>query len=126
MQSNVTLKTSGDGFWSDKITNVYITNFELTCFHYHYGEDEDELHGKLCVYFDNTPNIGWDVKTDGLIYTDTRFLHKLKSFLSQMQLNCAYIDYSEQGMQGGNFVSLDVDYHFIKSWSQKFKEPTMN
>ena len=35
MQSNVTLKTSGDGFWSDKITNVYITNFELTCFHYH-------------------------------------------------------------------------------------------
>ena len=42
MQTNVTLKTSGNGFWSDKIANVYVTKFELTCFHYHYGEDEDE------------------------------------------------------------------------------------
>jgi hypothetical protein len=126
MQTNVTLKTSGNGFWSDKIANVYVTKLELTCFHYHYGEDEDEWHGELCVYFDNTPNIGWNVETDGLIYSDKKFEHELKAFLSQMQLDCDEINYSEQGMQGDNYVSLDVDYHFIKSWSQKFKEPSMN
>lgn len=42
-----------------------------------------------------------------------------------MHLNCLGIPYSEQSKQGINYVSLDVGYEFISSWSSKFKEPPM-
>jgi len=44
----------------------------------------------------------------------------LRNFLALQGLNNLDIDYSEQGMQGDNYVSLDVGAAFISAWDAKF------
>jgi hypothetical protein len=67
------------------------------------------------VYFDTKT---WDVTKHGLIYTDRQFKQELNAFLAAQGLCEA--EYSEQGMQGDNYVSLDVDEEFIAKWEAKF------
>jgi hypothetical protein len=57
-----------------------------------------------------------------LIYTDRQFQNELRVFLNQHGLVGADVDYSEQGMQGDDYVSLDVGRKFLKSWEAKFGE----
>lgn len=115
MQTNVTFNTAGDGYWSNVAKAVRITNMQLG-----YVADEKDF-GELCVYF-NTAD--WDVSKEGLIYTDSNFLDELNTFLAQHSLGDA--DYSEQGMQGDNYVSCDVDADFIAKWEAKFGEVVVN
>lgn len=102
--------TCGDGYWSEVSKAVRITDMRLG-----YVNDE-KTFGELCVYF-NTQD--WDVNVDGLIYTDSLFLDELQDFLHEQELNTE-VSYSEQGMQGTNYVSLDVGEGFIKAWDAKF------
>ena len=107
---DVVFTTSGDGYWSDLIQAVRITDMRLA-----YVNDERDF-GELRVYF-NTKD--WDVNKDGLIYTDGQFLDELCDFLITQELSND-VWYSEQGMQGTNYVSLDVSEDFIKAWDAKF------
>jgi len=107
----VTFNTDGSGYWSNKAKAIQIVDMKLG-----YVADDKEF-GELCVYF-NTQD--WDVNTDGLIYTDNAFLDELNTFLVTQGL--AAVIYSEQGMQGDNYVSCDVDEAFIASWEAKFGE----
>ena len=108
--TNVIFTTSGDGYWSSAIKNVRITDMRL-------GYVNDDLDfGELCVYF-NTAD--WNVNTDGLIYTDSGFYADLQAFIKQHGL-VVDLCYSEQGMQGDNYVSLDVGADFLRSWVAKF------
>ena len=106
----VIFNTAGDGYWSRAQKAVRIVDMRLG-----YVSDERDF-GELCVYF-NTAD--WDVDKDGLIYTDTQFKQELNAFLAEQGLGQA--DYSEQGMQGDNYVSCDVGKAFLKSWDAKFK-----
>lgn len=108
----VTFSTDGKGYWSRAKKTVGITNMRLS-----YVNDEQDF-GELRVYF-NTKD--WDVNTDGLIYTDKLFLSCLRDFLNAQSLAGQDVDYSEQGMQGDNYVSLDVGAAFIAAWDAKFK-----
>ena len=101
--------TAGDGYWSNTAKSVEIVDMRLG-----YVSDDKDF-GELCVYF-NTAD--WDVNKDGLIYTDSEFLHELNAFLVEQGL-CP-VDYSEQGMQGDNYVSLDVEDEFLQLWEAKF------
>ena len=105
----VILNTNGTGYWSTVAKAVEITDMRLG-----YVADDKEF-GELRVYF-NTAT--WDVETDGLIYTDKQFKAELNVFLTAHGLDVA--EYSEQGMQGDNYVSLDVDADFIARWEAKF------
>ena len=107
----VIFNTKGDGYWSNVRKAVEITDMRLG-----YVSDEGDF-AELCVYF-NTAT--WDVEQDGLIYTDSAFLEDLRSFLAQHGLAGSDVDYSEQGMQGDNYVSLDVEGAFISAWDAKF------
>jgi hypothetical protein len=80
-----------------------------------YVNDEQDF-GELCVYF-NTDT--WNVNTDGLIYTDSQFKIDLMAFIKQHGL-VVDLSYSEQGMQGNDYVSLDVGAEFLASWYAKF------
>lgn len=120
MSGNLILKTGGDGLWSKKIKDVCVEKIELICNHYHYDDDFQKWNGELRAYFDNTSINGWISDTDGFIFTDKTFLKGLKEFLSEKHLKC-----SEQSKQGKNYVSLEVRYEFISSWSLEFKEPPM-
>ena len=105
----VIFNTAGDGYWSNTAKSVEIVDMQIA----YVADDKD--FGELRVYF-NTAD--WDVNEDGLIYTDKEFLHELNVFLVEQGL-CP-VDYSEQGMQGDNYVSLDVEEEFIALWEAKF------
>lgn len=105
----VIFNTAGDGYWSRVAKSVEVVDMRLG-----YVNDERDF-GELCVYF-NTAD--WDVNVDGLIYTDSSFLHDLNAFLVEQGL-CA-VSYSEQGMQGDDYVSLDVEDKFLQLWEAKF------
>lgn len=106
---NAMLHTSGKGYWSTRRATVEITHINLAYV------DEDEDFGELRVYFaDDT----WDVSSDGLIYTDSLWLRELHTELEHAGYDTSDVSYSEQGMQGRNFVSLDVGKHFINSYKK--------
>jgi hypothetical protein len=107
----VTLNTNGKGYWSRAVKAVRITDMRLG-----YVSDERDF-GELCVYF-NTED--WNVNVDGLIYTDKQFRNELQAFLNTQGLPGRYVSYSEQGMQGDNYVSLDVEEQFLQAWDAKF------
>lgn len=106
----VIFNTSGDGYWSNVQRAVEITDMQLGYV------SEDKEFGELRVYF-NTAT--WDVEVDGLIYTDKQFYVELQAFIKQQGL-AVDLCYSEQGMQGDDYVSLDVGADFIASWEAKF------
>ena len=102
------INTSGDGYWSSKRATVLVEYISLLA-------DSDDF-GELCVKF-NTHD--WNVKQDGLIYTDTLFMKELRAALVANGFSTAAandVDYSEQGMQGYNFVSCDVGSDFIAAF----------
>ena len=107
--TKVILNTCGDGYWSNVAKAVTVVDMQL-------GYVSDELDfGELRVYFDTA---SWNVNKDGLIYTDRQFERELTQFLAEHGLPAA--EYSEQGMQGNNYVSLDIDSKFLAAWAKKF------
>jgi len=106
---NATLNTAGDGYWSNKAKAVQITALQLA-----YTNDELDF-GELRVRFKTST---WDVNKDGLIYTDSLFLEELRELLGDLGFDASDVDYSEQGMQGDNYVSLDVGECFINTFMQ--------
>ena len=106
----VIFNVGGDGLWSTVAKSVEIVDMRLG-----YVNEEKDF-GELCVYF-NTCH--WDTSIDGLIYTDETFLDDLRAFLVLHNLP-ATVSYSEQGMQGDDYVSLDVEEDFLQAWERKF------
>ena len=113
----VTLHTAGDGYWSDTAKAVRVTELRLGWISEE--EEGEEQYGELCVHF-NTDD--WRVDKDGLIYTDRLFAKELCAYLQSIGLDGKDVCYSEQGMQGDNYVSCDVGASFIASYKAKFAE----
>jgi len=109
LKVNAKLSTSGDGYWSNAQKTVEVTRLMLA-----YTNDELDF-GELRVYF-NTKT--WDVNKDGLIYTDSLFLEDLCLMLDALGFDASDVTYSEQGMQGDNYVSLDVGECFINTFME--------
>lgn len=102
---NKTLNTAGDGYWSQQQRAVNMTNMLLRV-------GGDGTYGELRVFFDST----WVPDMHGLIYTDSLWLTQFRQELVAMgfhELAAADVDYSEQGMQGDDYVSLDVFQKFM-------------
>ncbi len=112
----VVFNTDGSGYWSREAKAVEITDMKLGYLDEEFSEDGAPEFGELRVYF-NTDT--WDVNKDGLIYTDGLFKQELQRFIKAQGL-VVDISYSEQGMQGDDYVSLDVGAEFLASWSKKF------
>ena len=106
----VTFNTDGTGYWSNVTKGVRIVDMRLG-----WVDEDEKQYGELCVYF-NTQD--WNVDVDGLIYTDGQFKREMNAFLAQHGLPA--VDYSEQGMQGEEFVSCDVGAKFLRAWEAKF------
>lgn len=104
------LHTDGTGYWSDIAQTVKTTKLTVP-----YIDDEDSF-GELRIYFDTKT---WNCNEHGLIYTDRLFLQELRAALIAAGISsdaAEDVDYSEQGMQGDNFVSCDVGEYFLKEW----------
>lgn len=94
------IHTCGFGLWSNKIKEVTCTGYTIP-----YIDKESSDFGELRVYFDTKT---WNVEEDGLIYTDPAFLSAIR-----LAFGTDDIHYSEQGMQGDDFVSFDVGSEFL-------------
>ena len=105
---NFVTRTAGTGYWSEAHKTVCINRVELA-----YVSDDRDF-GELRVYFDRRD---WNVDQDGLIYSDMGWKH---TFLTCMENEFGFgpdaildVSYSEQGMQGDDYVSMDVGEQFI-------------
>ena len=101
------ITTDGSGYWSNDIVTVSVTHLQVPYI------NEEETFGELCVYFNTNT---WCVENDGLIYTDEKWLNELRDALGDRGYDTSDISYSEQGMQGDDYVSLDVGKKFLASW----------
>jgi hypothetical protein len=111
LKQGTTLHTNGRGLWSSTVADVEIVKLVVPYI------DKDETWGELRVYF-NTDT--WNVEDNSLIYSDPHFEVNLFDFL-QLGLHfsgkaAGSVMYSEQGMQGNDFVSFDVKKAFIDEW----------
>jgi len=105
---NFRTRTNGTGYWSPKQKFVTINRIELA-----YVDDEEQF-GELRAYFDPAE---WDIDNDGLIYSDMGWKASFLKCLETMGFSTdaiLHVSYSEQGMQGGNYVSMDVGGDFIQ------------
>lgn len=110
MKFETNLYTDGNGYWSNVSQLVRTTKIEVSYF------NKERDFGELRVYFNTAL---WDTKKNGLIYTDKTFLKQLKDELELIGLDAADVEYSEQGMQGNNYVSLDADKNFLDDFFKK-------
>lgn len=107
------INTGGDGLWSREIRKVQLSKMSLAF--------ASPSFADLNVFFTKK---SWDTYKHGLIYTDRRWLKEFRQLLVTLGFTAKAsrdVDYSEQGMQGDNFVSLDVGKHFIKEYIAKSK-----
>jgi hypothetical protein len=111
LKGNTFACTDGQGHWSPEVRDVRLTKLTVP----YINEEED--FGELRVYFDE---ITWKVDTHGLIYTDRNFQNELRILLVKVlqftQAAALDVCYSEQGMQGDDYVSFDVDKLFLDEW----------
>jgi hypothetical protein len=105
---NWQLHTSGQGLWTRFETTVTVTRVEIA----HVNDEGD--FGELIAHFDTKT---WNVHETGLIYTDPRWLDEFRALMRSLGFTsqaCADIGYSEQGMQGEDYVSMDVGEDFMR------------
>ena len=119
---NWIVTTDGRGLWSRHCANVRVIGFDVgSLFKSDYNDTTNPAEaswGELRIYFDRRT---WNVTKLGLIYTDPFWM---KEFRRQLQQEFGFsdeaakdVDYSEQGMQGDNYVSCDVGKKFLKEYA---------
>jgi hypothetical protein len=112
---NFRTQTNGNGYWSSKKKFVTINRIELAYV------DEEEQFGELRAYFDPKE---WDVDNDGLIYSDMGWKRSFLTCLETLGFSTdaiLHVSYSEQGMQGVNYVSMDVQEDFIRECNALYR-----
>ena len=108
--NNCYCNTNGSGLWSNLQKRIKILVMEI-CY-----LDDEENFGELRLYFN--PKI-WNIEKYGLIYTDELFLDDFIKYLNKyyvFNINKNDLSYSEQGMQGYDFVSCDINSTFIQNY----------
>lgn len=98
--------TAGDGFWTRVRKPVHCIRLAVDPLNSKFGE--------LRVYFDKST---WINQENGLIYTDGLFEKELCEQLTKLGFDTSDVSYSEQGMQGSDYVSCDVGYKFLSTWN---------
>jgi hypothetical protein len=105
---NFRTRPDGRGLWSATEKFVTVNRVRVAYL------DDDGDFGELRAYFDPAE---WDTDKDGLIYTDRAWMSSFLSCMATLGFSVqaiADIDYSEAGMQGNNYVSMDVGGDFIR------------
>jgi hypothetical protein len=98
--------TDGKGLWSNEVKKdipikIYFSEFHADAFF--------SLND-------------WDTYKVGLIYTDKTFLNDVRNLLKNAGLkHYQDIDFSEQGLQGVNYVDFDLGKKLYQELRKKFK-----
>jgi hypothetical protein len=123
-----TAHTAGNGLWSNEDRKIEHAKAYVSFFskeerlQFKSGKMPDIRFAELRVYF---PKRFWDVEKHGLIYTDRQWIKELRQNLTAMSFSpkaVKDVDYSEQGLQGENYVSLDAGRKFLKELMTMIKK----
>ena len=101
-------QTNGKGYWTLFEQAVTVVRVQLA-----YINDEGDF-GELRAYFDTRT---WDIDRVGLIYSDPCWISEFRGLMKSLGFTrkaCEDIHYSEQGMQGEDYVSMDVGAEFMR------------
>lgn len=99
---NKMFTTCGDGYWSNTAKEVFVESINMFI-----SADEEGCDGDLQAYFTEET---WNDEL-GLIYTDSAFLACVHTALIAAGISIEAAEdvcYSEQGMQGDTYVSMDA------------------
>lgn len=110
MKINCICNTDGTSLWSSEVRPTRVWKLAIFCI------DDDYSGGELRAFFVRR---SWDTMKHGLIYTDRQWMKDFKAHLLSLGLALPAIkevSYSEQGMQGDDYVSMDVGGKFIKEF----------
>lgn len=113
LKINISATTNGSGLWSSHKATVKIKELQV----HHVGRSENKIFAELRAFF--SPK-DWNIDNHGLIYTDQKWLKQFRENLVQNGFSkqaANAVSYSEQGMQGENYVSLDIGDDFIKEFA---------
>ena len=97
-----------NGLWSNAAKAVTIVEVWLS------SVNDEGNFGELCARFDTKT---WNCDQDGLIYTDGIWINEFRALMRSLGFTrnaVNDISYSEQGMQGYNYVSMDVGEDFLR------------
>jgi hypothetical protein len=111
MKVDFTCYTNGKGHWTLKNKGVRILRIELAS--YHVNADGNPS-GELRAYFSGRD---WNNDIDDLIYTDPHWIEDFRGQLLRfvdIKYHSPSCDYSEHGMQGIDYVSMDVEGLFFE------------
>jgi len=100
--------TDGKGLWTNFEKAVTVLEVSLR------NVNDENDFGELCARFDTKT---WDIHAQVLIYTDPRWIDEFRGLMRSLGCTrqaCEDITYSEQGMQGYNYVSMDVGEDFMR------------
>jgi hypothetical protein len=119
--------TNGKGLWSGhgRTTPIRKIEMEVGQSYLNLYRHQPVLPIYLKVYF---PKKAWDIEKHGLIYTDDKWLadfrEQFKARFPHLGWLARHIDYTEQGMQGVNYVSLECSL-FSMGHIKKFDKSLM-
>lgn len=105
--NNLIIHTDGNGRWSTTRAAVQIIAVQIieTPAEPQYGWGASV---RIAAFFNGEH---WNTNEDGLIYTDDRALTELRAVLADhVDHDLSKMDYTEQGMQGGNYISLELTH----------------
>jgi hypothetical protein len=115
LKVNLKTTTSGDGLWSGDSRKVTIKNLSISWCEW----DESGFYGELRAYFIKRD---WNTQKHGLIYTDSTWIKTFHKELKKIGFSDSAVktvDYTEQGIQGDDYVSLDAEDRFIREFISK-------
>ena len=109
---SITATTNGKGFWSGEKRKVKIDSIEIDSITDDDGVEIDVGDKTqtpemlyLRVFFNRKD---WNVEKHGLIYTDEKWIAQLRKGLREIGVTATGLEYTEQGMQGDDYVSLSI------------------
>ncbi len=126
MKVHIEANTNGKGHWSEEERLVIINKLEIGYSSLVYYP-EDPFNGELRAYFEphGFTRGSWNVQGYGLIYTDRQWMREFKKGLAAYGFSrraVQNVSYSEQGMQGDDYVSMDIGPVFWTSWNRLLKK----
>ena len=100
----LTASTNGKGYYTDQAKKVRITEIRISRYMRSKNVRDKPLL-QMEVYF-NTKD--WNTKKDDLIYGDEKWISELRKGLQSIGFVATGLDYTEQGMQEDDFVSVET------------------
>jgi hypothetical protein len=112
-QLTFTGTTNGNSLWSREKNKEVTGDMTFTLLEY----DGETYGGNARFHFNKEE---WDINSLGLIYTDEGFLDSVYTALNDagFKNTLDHIGYSEQGMQGDDYIDFDATIELVEEAKQ--------